>query len=298
MRLFFLNPHVEYPDFKRAVEGIVHDLGGRAASDRQSATIYLGKSKWSLIAELLSDPEYMAKLGCATIPASVSVLKKHKQRSERSLQPKISDAEGQLNVSSRKVLKLLLPTEVEQPNGYQMNKGIKELEQFGMLNADLIDENNRDDKANWQLDNLYRKLKVLQECFQAREGKGLRFREENGAFDAQAYDRAMKSKTHDMITATGYRPADHHHERADGCGEVCDAPSLWPLPHVDSCRRRRCDGTCAASQDGTRHGRCRGRSGGGRRGQLFLLRPFTAGWARCACVGDGALPQAGSVDTL
>jgi hypothetical protein len=65
-----------------------------------------------------------------------------------------------------------------------------------MLNADLIDVRNRDDKGNWQLDNLYCKNKMLQECFQAIEGKRLRFREENGAFDAQAYDRAMKAETH------------------------------------------------------------------------------------------------------
>jgi hypothetical protein len=191
-----------YPDFKRAVTSTIHELGGRAASNRQSATVYVGKSKWSLIAQLLQDPEHMAKLGCSVIPASVSCLKKHRRRSDRSLQPKISDAAGQLDVSSRKVIKLLLPTEEEQPNGHQLNKGVKELEQFGMLNADLVDENNRDDKANWQLDNLYRKNQMLQETFQANLGKRLRFREENGAFDAQAYDRAMKAETHDTHGST------------------------------------------------------------------------------------------------
>jgi hypothetical protein len=187
--------HVEYPDFKRAVEATAHELGGRAASDRQSAIVHLGKSTWWRIAELLHDPDHMAKLGCPVMDVSRSVLKKHKLRSERSRQPKITDPTGQLNVSSRKVTKLLLPTEVEQPNGHQLNKGVKELEQFGMLNADLVDLDNRDDKANWQLDNLYRKKQMLQECFQAVEGKRLRFREENGAFDSQAYDRAMKAES-------------------------------------------------------------------------------------------------------
>jgi len=197
--------HVEYPDFKRAVEATVHELGGRAASDRQSAKVYLGRSKWGLVAELLQDEEHMRKLGCTTIPASVGVLRKHRRRAERSLQPKITDEAGQLNVSCRRVIKLLLPTEEEQPNGHQLNLAIKELEQFGMMNADLIDLNNRDDKANWQLDNLYRKKQMLQETWQATEGKRLRFREENGAFDSQAYDRAMKAETHDHIKATGYR---------------------------------------------------------------------------------------------
>ncbi len=53
-------------------------------------------------------------MGCETIPASVSVLKKHKRRSDRSLQPKIEDEKGQLNVSNSKVLKLLLPTEANR----------------------------------------------------------------------------------------------------------------------------------------------------------------------------------------
>ena len=90
-------------------ESTIQELGGRASSDRQAATIYMGKSTWSRIAELLQDPEHMKKLGCETIPASVSVLKKHKRRSDRSLQPK-----GQLNVSNSKVLKLLLPTEANR----------------------------------------------------------------------------------------------------------------------------------------------------------------------------------------
>ena len=95
---------------------------------------------------------------------------------------------------------------MEQPNGHQLNKGVKEVESIGMLNADLVDDNNRDDKSNWQLDNLYRKNKMLQIITQGEvEGKRLRFREENGAFDSQAYDLAMKAETHDMITASGYR---------------------------------------------------------------------------------------------
>ena len=63
----------------------------------------LSKGKWSKIKDKLADPVYMAKLG-GVIPTSVALLKKNKRRSERSKQPKCSDPDGQLDISSRKVV--------------------------------------------------------------------------------------------------------------------------------------------------------------------------------------------------
>ena len=119
--------HVKYPNFKEAVHSITHDLNGRADKGRQSATVYLGTSTWQTIADRLADAAYMATLG-GVVPLSVSTLKRHKTRSSRSKQPKCTDPTGQLNVSNRKVAKLLLPTAVEQPNGHMMNMVTKELE--------------------------------------------------------------------------------------------------------------------------------------------------------------------------
>ena len=134
--------HVKYPNFKEAVQSIAHDLNGRTDKGRSSATVYLGASTWAMIAERLADAAYMAKLG-GVVPASVSALKQHKVRSARSKQRKCTDPSGQLNVSHRKVAKLLLPTAVEQPNGHMLNLTIKELERFGMLNAYYVDLVNR-----------------------------------------------------------------------------------------------------------------------------------------------------------
>lgn len=134
--------HVKYPNFKEAVQSITHDLNGRTDKGRNSATVYLGNSTWSMIADRLADAAYMSTLG-GTIPVSVSALKQHKARSARSRQQKCSDPSGQLDVSHRKVAKLLMPTAVEQPNGHMMNLTIKELERFGMLNSSYIDLVNR-----------------------------------------------------------------------------------------------------------------------------------------------------------
>eukprot|EP00966_Prymnesium_polylepis_P214242 4961325-Prymnesium_polylepis.2 len=76
-----------------------------------------------------------------------------------------------------------------------MNLLVKELERFGLLNADFFDVGNRDDKASFQLDNVYRKKRLLQELLQ-RHGKrgtyGSRgtygFKDEDGKFDQEAYD--------------------------------------------------------------------------------------------------------------
>jgi hypothetical protein len=143
--------HVKYPNFKEAVQAITHDLNGRTDKGRNSATVYLGNSTWSTIADRLGDSAYMSTLG-GVIPVSVSALKKHKYRSARSRQQHCSEESGQLNVSHRKVAKLLMPTAVEQPNGHMMNLTIKELERFGMLNSYYIDLVNRyASRAAWCL---------------------------------------------------------------------------------------------------------------------------------------------------
>ena len=134
--------YIKYPNFKKAVQAITHDLSGRTDKGRTSATIYLGNSTWQTIADRLGDPVYMATLG-GTVPTSVSTLKHHKYRSAYSQQRRCSDPSGQLNVSHSKVAKLLMPTAVEQPNGHMMNFSIKELERFGILNSFYCDVVNR-----------------------------------------------------------------------------------------------------------------------------------------------------------
>eukprot|EP00966_Prymnesium_polylepis_P308035 7118658-Prymnesium_polylepis.1 len=203
--------HVKYPHFKRAAEALLVEMGGCADKGRQSVSIFVGKSNWAALQRYLGDEAKMGEHG-GVIPLSISALKRHKRRSARSRQPKCTDEAGQLNVSSRKVAKLLLPTAVEQPNGHQMNLLVKELERFGLLNADLFDIGNRDDKANFQLDNVYRKKRLLQELLQRHGKRGTYgshgtygFKDEDGKFDKEAYDRSMKAETHDMITASGYR---------------------------------------------------------------------------------------------
>ena len=82
-----------------------------------------------------------------------------------------------------------------------LNLTIKELERFGMQNSIYIELVNRDDKANFQLDNVYRKMRLMQELLGDRRG----FKDDDGQFDRDSYDRAAKAETHDHVTATGYR---------------------------------------------------------------------------------------------
>ena len=201
--------HVAYPHFKEAAEAAVFELGGGVSKDRQATTIHMGKSTWAGVAAKLRDAAFMASIG-APIPASVSCLKRHKARPSRSLQPKCTDEAGQLNIAPRKVAKLMLPTAVEQPNGWMLNFLVKELENFGMLNAEMFATTNRDDKAHWQLDNLYRKKRILQEMLQAKAAN-CGFYDSEGNFDERSYDRTMKADCHDHVTATGYRiiPSTH-----------------------------------------------------------------------------------------
>ena len=63
-----------------------------------------------------------------------------------------------------------------------------------------------DDKANFQLDNVYRKKRLIQEQLKQkmRQGGG-GFKDDDGQFDRESYNRAAKAETHDHVTATGYR---------------------------------------------------------------------------------------------
>ncbi|GAQ93512.1 hypothetical protein KFL_015970025, partial [Klebsormidium nitens] len=101
--------HVKYPHFKSGVEQLVmHMNGGRADAKRASVSIYMGKSTWKVVVKKLADEAAMGDLGGA-IRVSESTLKKHRKRAERSCQPKIVNPAGQLDLSSRKVAKILLP---------------------------------------------------------------------------------------------------------------------------------------------------------------------------------------------
>ena len=219
--------HIKFPRFKEAVEAIVVDQGGRVDAGRQHATIHMGKSKWASVREKLVDPAYMAAFG-GVVSCSTSCLKKHKKRADRSAQPKCNDPAGQLHIGARKVAKLLMPTPVEQPNGHATNLVVKELERFGMRNADLFDPENRDDRALFQLDNVYRKRRLLQALLQkanpdpaarryrVRGGAGGGgFKDADGTFNQAAYDDTMKAACHDHVTATGYRLIATTHAQMD-----------------------------------------------------------------------------------
>jgi hypothetical protein len=112
---------VKYPNFKPAIETVFQDLSARADSRRYCVKIQIGKGTWSEVCRRIADGERMESLGGA-IHASVSTLKKNKARPERSRQPKAASSAGALDVSKRVVAKILMPTELEQPNGYIANK--------------------------------------------------------------------------------------------------------------------------------------------------------------------------------
>ena len=89
-------------------------------------------------------------------------------------------------------------------------------------NADLFDTENRDDKANFQLDNVYRKKRVLQSLLQGNRSNperrtrgGAGFKDADGHFDHEAYDKTLKAETHDHVTATGYRLVATTHAQMD-----------------------------------------------------------------------------------
>jgi hypothetical protein len=65
-----------------------------------------------------------------------------------------------------------------------------------------------DDKANFQLDNVYRKKRPIQEQLKQkmRQGGG-GFKDDDGQFDRESYNRAAKAETHDHATATGMNSA-------------------------------------------------------------------------------------------
>ncbi|GAQ80475.1 hypothetical protein KFL_000550065 [Klebsormidium nitens] len=188
--------HVKYPHFKPAVEQLVmHMNGGRADAKRASVSIYMGKSTWKTVVKKLADEASMGDLGGA-IRVSESTLKKHRKRADRSIQPKIADPAGQVDLSSRKVAKVLLPTEDEQPNGYIMNKALKELEAWAVLNSYWVNTDNTDDKANLLLDLIYSKKTLLQLLYQQRP---------SAEFNLDAYDKQVKAHMHDPPTAAGYK---------------------------------------------------------------------------------------------
>jgi hypothetical protein len=133
--------HIKYPHFKEAVEGLVFSLNGRRDSRRETVDVCMGKCSWKNLADKLASDVAMQTLG-GPIMVSVSTLKKHRRRAERSKQPKIDDIRGQLDISSRSVAKILLPTEEEHPNGYIQNKSAKDLEAWAIKNSYYVDIDN------------------------------------------------------------------------------------------------------------------------------------------------------------
>jgi hypothetical protein len=134
--------HVKYPHFKHAMEQLVEYLnGGRADPGRHSVQFFMGKTTFKGLVKKLGDEEGMQELG-GTINLLAATLKKHVKKPERSKQPKILDPAGQLDLSSRRVAKIRLPTEEEQPNGCIMNKAIKDLEAWALLNSYWVDIDN------------------------------------------------------------------------------------------------------------------------------------------------------------
>ncbi|GAQ90621.1 hypothetical protein KFL_006640010, partial [Klebsormidium nitens] len=86
--------------------------------------------------------------------------------------------------------------EDEQPNGYIMNKAIKELEAWAVLNSYWVDTDNTDDKANLLLDLIYSKKTLLQLLYQQRP---------SDEFNLDSYDKQVKAHMHDPPTAAGYK---------------------------------------------------------------------------------------------
>ena len=153
---------VSRPDFKVAVEHIATELNGRADPKRASMAIHLGKSTYSTIASMLQNPEVMDAIGSQPIHAHRSTICKHRATARANRKRSANDDPGVLNISARKCAKLLMPTEIEQPNGHLMNRVTKELRIWCTANAAMVNEDGRDDHANLCMDIVYNKSTLLQ----------------------------------------------------------------------------------------------------------------------------------------
>jgi hypothetical protein len=54
---------ITYSHFKGSAEGIAHELNARADPSRASVTMFLGRSTWTHVSELMADPEIMKQFG-------------------------------------------------------------------------------------------------------------------------------------------------------------------------------------------------------------------------------------------
>ena len=95
-----------------------------------------------------------------------------------------------------------------------------------------------DDKANFQLDNVYRKKRLLQELLQRKQSKGVDgFKGDDGQFDRESYERAAKAETHDHVTATGYRliaTSNAYMSLGSAAAELPDTGDLPPPLQFDT----------------------------------------------------------------
>ncbi|KAK3236420.1 hypothetical protein CYMTET_53443 [Cymbomonas tetramitiformis] len=186
--------HITYPNFKVAAESIANELNARADPSRASITMHIEKSTWGKISALMNDPTVMEEFG-GVIPVSKQTLKRHKITAEDRRQDREQDP-GVLNLCSRKVGKILLPTEIEQPNGYAQNKAAKDLTTWAIDNLLLVVWDGRDDHSNLALDVVYNLGRLVQQTCD-RKGDGWRY--------ASNLDSVPKADGHDYNQGPGQK---------------------------------------------------------------------------------------------
>ncbi|KAK3264207.1 hypothetical protein CYMTET_27037 [Cymbomonas tetramitiformis] len=186
--------HITYPNFKVAAESIANELNARADPSRASITMHIEKSTWGKISALMNDPTVMEEFK-GVIPVSKQTLKRHKITAEDRRQDREQDP-GVLNLCSRKVGKILLPTEIEQPNGYAQNKAAKDLTTWAIDNLLLVVWDGRDDHSNLALDVVYNLGRLVQQTCD-RKGDGWRY--------ASNLDSVPKADGHDYNQGPGQK---------------------------------------------------------------------------------------------
>lgn len=123
--------------------------------------------------------------------------------------------------------KKLLPSEVEQPNGFAMNMSVKDGHRWCFLNAHIVTSDGRDDHANLQFDVLYHKHTLLQATLTRKRGE---------EWELEDTDFMPMADTHDYNTGPGRPPPLEiitrkvllAHRVVVFCIEA-GAPTLWSI---------------------------------------------------------------------
>lgn len=126
-----------------------------------------------------------------------STLAKHRVAS-KTQRGKGADSAGVLALSTRKVAKKLMPSEVEQPNGYAMNMAVKDAHRWCFLNAHIVTSDGKDDHANLAFDVLYHKHTLLQATLTRKKGE---------EWELENTDFMPMADTHDYNTGPGKPPS-------------------------------------------------------------------------------------------